>query len=100
MKVVAGRRVRAQLVSTYVPLLSANLAQSVLVALIALLYALYALRPCSCRCSAWRSTSGCRRELLEARQHARDARERAQRLARMNFGVLRAMLTHVDLATT
>ncbi len=95
MKVVAGRPIRAQLVSTYVPLLSANLAQSVLVALIALLYALYALPAMLLSMLGLAVYIRLQGELLEARQHARDARERAQRLARMNFGVLRAMLNAV-----
>ena len=97
MKVVAGRPVRAQLVSTYVPLLSANLAQSVLVALIALLYALYALPAMLLSMLGLAVYVRLQGELLEARQHARDARERAQRLARMNFGMLSAMLRTLDL---
>ena len=79
MKVVAGRPIRAQLVSTYVPLLSANLAQSVLVALIALLYALYALPAMLLSMLGLAVYIRLQGELLRPRQHARDARERAQR---------------------
>jgi putative nucleotidyltransferase with HDIG domain len=95
MRVVDDRPIKDQLLSTYVPLLSVNAAQGVLTAMIALLYELLGLPALMLSMLALAVYMRLQGELLEARQHARDARERAQRLARMNFGVLRAMLNAV-----